>query len=232
MGTLQVRNLATASYIPESLKTLYPSTEKRLKAAEYIESILQNVYNCPESADSYYRATVTTKQLVSNKPQTLGVAGSPEWPDYAIRCFGRRGKSKEDILAAGRFLVEVQFVGKDYNILYVVPRDKSMLFPNARPPVIPSVAEISRADFESTLLCKYLQKGKCHSCGARPASGSKLQSCSRCKKGCYCNRDCQAADWPQHKVVCKLLKEVKDAGADMLAKHLASSSSSSNKGAS
>ena len=187
----------------------------------------------PRECRQLLPATVTTKQLVSNKPQTLAVARCAEWPDYVIQCFERRGKSKEDILAVGMFLIEVDFVGKDYSILYVVPRDKRTLFPDARPPILPSIAEITPGVFDSELFCKYLQKGKCHACGAIPAPGSKLQACSRCKKGCYCNRDCQTADWPEHKAVCKMLQEVKDAGADMVAKHLASrSSSSSNKGAS
>jgi hypothetical protein len=31
------------------------------------------------------------------------------------------------------------------------------------------------------------------------------QGCSRCKTAVYCGRDCQRADWPQHKEGCGLL---------------------------
>ena len=138
MGLLQVCNLAAASYIPESLKDMFPSTEQRLKAAKRVENLLQNAYNCPESADSYYRATVTTRKLVSDKVQILPITRSSDCPDYVTRYFEERDTSKEDFLAYGMILVEVEFVGKGYNILYVVPRDKYMLFPNARPPAFPS----------------------------------------------------------------------------------------------
>ena len=229
MCNLQVCNLAAASYIPESLKDVFPSTGKRLKAAAIVKNFLQNMYYCPESAATYIRATVTTNLLLSDKAQTMSVTRSPDWPDYVTRCLETRGYSKEDILAVGGFLVEVEFVGKDNNILYILPQDKNTLFPNARPPEVPPVARMSGfADFDSKLFCKYLQKGKCHGCGARPAPGSKLQACSRCKKGCYCNRDCQVADWPQHKTVCKVLKEAKDVTADRMAKKMASNSSISS----
>ncbi len=34
---------------------------------------------------------------------------------------------------------------------------------------------------------------------AKPASSM----CQRCKASAYCSRECQAADWPQHKALCK-----------------------------
>ena len=225
IGTLQVCKLSSPSYIPESLKDLFPSTEKRLKATMMVKSILQIGYDCPESTDSYYRVTVTTRQLLSEKPQTFAVPRSPHWPNYITRFLEQRGKTKEEILGDGMLLVDVAVVGKDYNIVYVVPRDKNMLFPNTRPPEIRSVVGITTGNFNSTLFCKYLQKGRCHACGTSPVSGSKLQACSRCKKGWYCNRDCQAADWPQHKAVCKLLKETKDVAADLKERNMGSSSS-------
>ena len=43
--------------------------------------------------------------------------------------------------------------------------------------------------------------GACAKCGA---AGAK-KVCSRCKGVCYCSRDCQKADWKQHKKQCKVL---------------------------
>ena len=207
MATLLVCVLPSPSLIPESLQDLFPSIEKRLKAAEMVENILQLVYDCPESAESYYRVTFTTKQLTSKKPHVGAIARSPHWPDHITQCFEQSGKTKEEILAAGMLLVEVEVVGKACNILYLVPRDKNMLFHDAKAPKAFCLENICPANVDERLFYKYLQKGRCHACLNSPAAGSKLQACSRCKKGCYCNRDCQAADWPEHKTVCKVLKE-------------------------
>ena len=39
------------------------------------------------------------------------------------------------------------------------------------------------------------------SCGNCRQADAK-QRCSKCKKVRYCNRDCQAADWPRHRARC------------------------------
>ena len=217
MGTLQLCNLVTPSDIPESLKSMFPSTEKRFKAAERLKHMLQSLSDCAESNHSYCRAIVTTKQLLTDRAQTFAIPRSPYWPDYITRFLESRGSSKEEIVGSGRFLVEVQFVRKDYNILYLVPWEKTMLFPKATAPNTPSLAKLSMDGFDLEQFCNYMQKGNCHHCGAMAAPGSKLQACSRCKKGCYCNRNCQVADWPKHKVVCKALKEAEDVAASLKA---------------
>ncbi|KAJ7077014.1 hypothetical protein B0H15DRAFT_934141 [Mycena belliarum] len=35
---------------------------------------------------------------------------------------------------------------------------------------------------------------------------SGAQKCSRCKMMTYCNRECQTADWPKHKIHCKKIE--------------------------
>ena len=47
---------------------------------------------------------------------------------------------------------------------------------------------------------KLLIKHECGSCGK--LSGS-LKECARCRKVCYCNRNCQRTDWPRHRSTCR-----------------------------
>jgi hypothetical protein len=43
-------------------------------------------------------------------------------------------------------------------------------------------------------------------CGYEKCDGaeSKILRCSRCQLQWYCRKECQAADWPKHKVVCQI----------------------------
>jgi hypothetical protein len=47
----------------------------------------------------------------------------------------------------------------------------------------------------------------CSACSAgygdKPPPPNKLMWCSACKNAFYCNKVCQKADWPKHKLVCK-----------------------------
>ena len=45
---------------------------------------------------------------------------------------------------------------------------------------------------------------KCGSCGTTSA---QLQKCGQCELARYCSRECQRADWRQHKRVCPRLRE-------------------------
>jgi MYND finger len=55
---------------------------------------------------------------------------------------------------------------------------------------------------------------KCNQCRNPPSGDEKIQVCSRCKTAQYCSRDCQKADWKEHKAVCKYL--AKDPSIDPL----------------
>ena len=60
---------------------------------------------------------------------------------------------------------------------------------------------------------KLLAAPKCSQCKNPPSSDGKLQVCSRCRKVQYCSRDCQKADWKEHKVICKYLAKDPSIGA-------------------
>ncbi|KAJ7719696.1 hypothetical protein DFH07DRAFT_937408 [Mycena maculata] len=54
-----------------------------------------------------------------------------------------------------------------------------------------------------------------HSCKLPACSNSKLQGkvmrlCAQCKSVHYCSTDCQRADWPNHKQLCKRLAAARD----------------------
>ena len=41
-----------------------------------------------------------------------------------------------------------------------------------------------------------------------PAKG-KMKFCKKCKKVCYCSKECQEADWVDHKLVCRTLQSMR-----------------------
>ncbi len=73
---------------------------------------------------------------------------------------------------------------------------------------IHSIMKNNLADFVSDHRKKAMtaveHKKICASCGAK----SCTFKCAKCKSVSYCNRECQAADWPNHKRVCKIFQHV------------------------
>lgn len=57
-----------------------------------------------------------------------------------------------------------------------------------------------------TVAPKHLPK-YCSYC-LKPDLTTKLEKCAACKSIFYCNRSCQKADWPMHKVECKFCKVI------------------------
>jgi hypothetical protein len=49
-----------------------------------------------------------------------------------------------------------------------------------------------------------LKAGFCFTCKLEKEDQTKLMQCAKCRATSYCSRECQAADWPSHKPVCKL----------------------------
>lgn len=43
---------------------------------------------------------------------------------------------------------------------------------------------------------------KCSGCNKYEEPELKLKRCNRCKDAFYCNQECQAKDWPEHKKIC------------------------------
>ena len=42
----------------------------------------------------------------------------------------------------------------------------------------------------------------CKRCEKAPTGQQNFATCQRCKRVRYCCKECQRADWPEHKVVC------------------------------
>jgi len=68
----------------------------------------------------------------------------------------------------------------------------------------------SRIDASLEVLFKRTQKNggvlpRCIQCGSRGSGDEPLQRCARCKSAWYCDRACQKAAWPSHKLYCQAI---------------------------
>lgn len=54
--------------------------------------------------------------------------------------------------------------------------------------------------------------GSKDTCLREGCSNAASSTCGRCQIMRYCGKDCQQFDWPEHKVGCKVLRKVADAG--------------------
>mmetsp|Transcript_37707 Transcript_37707/g.60479 ORF Transcript_37707/g.60479 Transcript_37707/m.60479 type:complete len:417 (+) Transcript_37707:151-1401(+) len=63
-----------------------------------------------------------------------------------------------------------------------------------------------------------MRNDSCSVCRGAPVTGSKLRYCGECRSQSYCSKACAMADWPEHKLVCKTLKQSR---VEALAKHQA-----------
>ena len=44
----------------------------------------------------------------------------------------------------------------------------------------------------------------CNRCGIlQTPSREKMKFCDRCKRACYCSKECQCADWGDHQLECQ-----------------------------
>jgi hypothetical protein len=69
----------------------------------------------------------------------------------------------------------------------------------------------ARDDGEGGDLERMLAAAQCSNCGVYSTA---LLRCSRCKRAHFCDRKCQAAAWPKHKLECKPAAVRTDAAAE------------------
>eukprot|EP01051_Picozoa_sp_SAG22_P002983 SAG22_NODE_139_length_18025_cov_4.352058_4_plen_1082_part_00 len=93
----------------------------------------------------------------------------------------------------------------------------------ARP--LPAGSVVLRCEAFASVLRPQYWGQRCNACLRRPADdgspGRKLLCCGKCKRQFYCDRQCQLAEWPDHKSECKRLQRAEqllpaDALADSL----------------
>ena len=199
--------------LPESFHCAHiHGTRERNRAAELVEELLENVYYLDVS-DRFYRTAITTEGLVGTSQVTGQLLRESTWPPHILQLMEMNGRSNAELLDSKKILLECHIADRNLSIAYILPSDRGALFSEGAPAKQIRLGENIHHVYSQDIYCKYLQVGICHHCSARPAPGSKLQVCSRCKKGCYCNRECQAADWPKHRTVCFLFKGERESAA-------------------
>lgn len=61
---------------------------------------------------------------------------------------------------------------------------------------------LEQGNKEITAIYEEPFENKCKKCSQMETSAHKLSMCTRCHEAWYCNRECQTADWKEHKVTC------------------------------
>ena len=78
------------------------------------------------------------------------------------------------------------------------------LLSGAKDAVSPAATAPTCAPSRSAAVSAVPQGKGCAVCGVEVA---KLKRCTACKAVSYCSRECQSADWPQHKLKCKQMQQ-------------------------
>jgi hypothetical protein len=79
-------------------------------------------------------------------------------------------------------------------------------------------SQVSRAHFNASVAKAQADNAarglqSCANCGAREVHVAHFKRCAACKGVVFCSKDCQLANWPQHKAACKVARKAAAAGA-------------------
>jgi len=115
----------------------------------------------------------------------------------AIGCYVQRGR-KEDAVDAFRMCAEYEIKRDKINIAAILLQQEGM-----------SMVKILKMSDEE--IWKYLDYHRTVKSGPRckychieeTETREKFQLCGRCQDAVYCSRECQKADWKEHKKVCE-----------------------------
>ena len=176
-------------------------TEKQIKTVEFIDLVVNDSENSEKNP--------LHKLIMSNISSFIKSVDGNVYPSFA----GHRNRDKWtlSLLIEQRSMWVANFVlnivAEMANIFHAVEAEET-----ARKEAEAKAAEASSAPSPSSSSSPAsppvpgaqsldtIDSTKCLSCGTAAVT---LQTCGGCKKARFCDRDCQRAAWPKHKLVCK-----------------------------
>eukprot|EP00877_Chromochloris_zofingiensis_P002863 jgi/Chrzof1/12578/UNPLg00531.t1 len=202
MPYTRIMSLKHTDKLGESLSRVYSDPFELNTAALHLKEYIQGHYDA--AARSPYTFTEVTKDRLL-KGKRMGMIGQRAWPSHAKEVLEPHGLTEVIVTDSGNWVAVVRFVDDQEEVMYIIPQDKTVLFPDNPTTTPPQVQGIQAA-------AKYMLQGRCHFCGkGSQGEQAQLMSCAICKIGKYCDATCQRQDWPVHKLVCKELKEMRKA---------------------
>lgn len=152
----------------------------------------------------------TTRKKFLRAEESHGLITQTAWPRHAHEVLGSPalGLTERGLADAGLMVLALRWTDLAQEVMVTLPVAREDFF--AGLPALGRTVTVTEDRATAALMATYLVAGRCSLCHAgSQGQPVTMMRCSRCLRAPYCSRECQVADWPRHKTVCKQLRDAR-----------------------